>query len=113
MARAQADRKAGDVPGPIDSIQDLQDTGRMMFKMADMNNDNQISQQEAESARRMMSSQVRMLRVPEPANSASNLIESGQRPGEAAPAPNFGAPGQGQPRAPQRNQPAPGGANPQ
>jgi len=43
----QNEHKAGDVPGPIDSIQDLQDTGRMIFKLADENNDGQISQKEA------------------------------------------------------------------
>jgi len=40
-------RKAGDVPGPIDNLEDLQDTGRMIFKLADQNNDGQISQKEA------------------------------------------------------------------
>jgi len=40
-------RKGGDIPGPIDSLEDLQDTGRMIFKMADENNDGQISQKEA------------------------------------------------------------------
>lgn len=39
--------KAGDAPGPIDSLEDLQDTGRMIFKLADQNNDGQISQKEA------------------------------------------------------------------
>jgi len=34
-------------PGPLDSLQDLQDTGKMLFKMADTNNDNRISQKEA------------------------------------------------------------------
>jgi len=42
--------KPGDLPGPIDNIQDLQDTGRMLFKLADENNDNQISQKEATNA---------------------------------------------------------------
>jgi len=37
----------GDLPGPIDSLQDIQDTGKMLFKMADTNNDGQISQKEA------------------------------------------------------------------
>jgi len=41
------DRPAGDIPGPIDSIADLQDTAKMLFKMADTNNDGQISQKEA------------------------------------------------------------------
>jgi Ca2+-binding EF-hand superfamily protein len=47
LADEQVQRKPGDLPGPIDSIEDLQDTGRMIFKMADENNDGQISQKEA------------------------------------------------------------------
>jgi len=39
-----------DLPGPIDSVEDLQDTGKMVFKMADVNNDGQISQKEATDA---------------------------------------------------------------
>ena len=39
-----------DLPGPIDSIQDLEDTGKMLFKLADTNNDGQISQKEATDA---------------------------------------------------------------
>jgi len=39
-----------DLPGPIDSVEDLQDTGKMVFKMADVNNDGQISQREATDA---------------------------------------------------------------
>jgi Ca2+-binding EF-hand superfamily protein len=46
----QVRRKPGDLPGPIDSIEDLQDTGRMLFKLADENNDGQISQKEAVDA---------------------------------------------------------------
>jgi len=44
---AQDRQKPGDIPGPIDSISDLQDSARMLFKMADTNNDGQISQKEA------------------------------------------------------------------
>jgi len=36
-----------DLPGPIDSLEDLQDTGKMLFMMADTDKDGQISQQEA------------------------------------------------------------------
>ncbi len=43
-------RQAGDIPGPIDSIQDLQDSAKILFKMADTNNDGQISQKEAVDA---------------------------------------------------------------
>ena len=35
------------LPGPIDSVQDLQDVGKLVFKLADTNNDNRISQKEA------------------------------------------------------------------
>jgi len=46
----RADDDAKDIPGPIDSVEDLQDTGKMVFKMADTNNDGQISQKEATDA---------------------------------------------------------------
>ena len=39
-----------DLPGPIDSISDLQDTANLVFKLADTNNDGQISQKEAVDA---------------------------------------------------------------
>jgi len=38
------------VPGPIDNLGDLQDTGKMLFKLVDTNNDNFISQKEAVDA---------------------------------------------------------------
>lgn len=43
-------KAVADLPGPIDSLNDLQDTARMVFKMADENNDGQISQKEAVDA---------------------------------------------------------------
>ncbi|QEH33661.1 EF hand [Aquisphaera giovannonii] len=39
-----------DLPGPIDSVEDLQSVGKMLFKLADTNNDNLISQKEAVDA---------------------------------------------------------------
>ncbi len=39
--------KDKDLPGPIHSIEDLQDVGKLLFKLADTNNDNLISQKEA------------------------------------------------------------------
>jgi len=45
-ARA-ADPAPDDAPGPIDSLGDLQDSAKMLFKMADSNNDGLISQKEA------------------------------------------------------------------
>lgn len=41
------DKKKDALPGPIDSLSDLQDTAKLAFKLADTNNDDQISQQEA------------------------------------------------------------------
>ena len=38
------------LPGPIDSVSDLQDTAKLVFKLADTNNDDQISQKEAVDA---------------------------------------------------------------
>jgi len=39
-----------DAPGPIDNLSDLQDTAKMVFKLADSNNDGLISQKEAVDA---------------------------------------------------------------
>jgi Ca2+-binding EF-hand superfamily protein len=41
------ERKSGDIPGPIDSVQDVQDTLKMAFMAADQNHDGLLSQQEA------------------------------------------------------------------
>ena len=41
------DDKRDVLPGPIDSFSDLQDTAKLAFKLADTNNDGQISQREA------------------------------------------------------------------
>lgn len=78
-----------------------------VFAILDANNDGQLSAEELKSAERIVVSQLRSLRVPEPANSPRNLIERGQTPGQAAPVPAFGAPAQpGQPA------PAPAPGNP-
>jgi Ca2+-binding EF-hand superfamily protein len=44
------DDKKEVLPGPINSISDLQDTAKLVFKLADTNNDDQISQKEAVDA---------------------------------------------------------------
>jgi len=49
-AACYADDKKDVMPGPIDSISDLQDTAKLVFKLADTNNDEQISQKEAVDA---------------------------------------------------------------
>jgi len=47
MAGGVRAQEKKELPGPIDSVEDLQSTGKMLFKMADVNNDGQISQKEA------------------------------------------------------------------
>jgi len=74
------------------------------FQILDLDRNGQISQQEAEQTERMVMNQVRMFQLPEPANSPTNLIESGRLPEEAAPVPSFTAPNVG--RAQPRQQPA-------
>jgi len=87
----------------------------VVFQILDLDHNGQISQQEAQQNERVLISQLRMLQLPEPANSPTNLIESGKLPSEVAPVPSFSAPspnqpGQGQQQQPQRQrqqQPAP------
>ena len=62
------------------------------FQAMDANHDGQLSQQEAQAARRLVMSQIRRLNLPEPANSPRHLIESGQRPADVAPVPAFSTP---------------------
>jgi len=63
-----------------------------VFQILDLNHDGQLSQEETQKTIQGLASQVRMLNLPEPANSPTNLIESGKLPREAAPVPTFSAP---------------------
>jgi len=80
-----------------------------VFHMLDANGDGQISQQEFQTAERFLASQVRALNMPEAANSPRRLIESGRKPAEVAPVPNFNNTNignrPGQPAAPAPAQP--------
>jgi Ca2+-binding EF-hand superfamily protein len=49
-----ASSRGADKPGPIDSLSDLQDAGKVLFKLVDENNDGQISQKEAVDAGNLM-----------------------------------------------------------
>jgi len=64
----------------------------MVFAIMDGNNDGQISQQESDAARRIIADQLRGLMVPEPPNSARNLLRTGASPEQVAPVPNIPAP---------------------
>jgi Ca2+-binding EF-hand superfamily protein len=70
----------------------------IIFQIVDLNHDGQISQQEAQTIERAAISQIKMVQLPEPANSPTNLIESGKLPREAAPIPNFTTPAQNRPQ---------------
>ena len=65
---------------------------KAIFNALDANRDGQISADEAKSAQQVVLTQVRNLVVPEPPNSAKNLIESGRRPEQVAPVPNIPVP---------------------
>ncbi|SIO58646.1 EF hand [Singulisphaera sp. GP187] len=75
----------------------------VVFLVLDANNDGQLSPQEFQAAERALTSQIRKMYLPEPANSPKNLIESGRTPAQAAPVPNFNALGV----RPAQPQPAP------
>jgi len=67
----------------------------VVFQILDLNHDGQISQQESQQLQRAIASQVRMMTLPEPANSPTNLIESGRLPREAGQVPTFTTPNSG------------------
>jgi Ca2+-binding EF-hand superfamily protein len=75
----------------------LVEPANALFHALDINNDGQISPQEAQAAERLITNQVRRLQVPEPANSARNLLRSGRTPAEVAPVPNINLPRPAQP----------------
>jgi len=64
-----------------------------IFHGLDANGDGQLSAQELQAAERIISSQIRRLNVPEPANSPRHLMESGRTPAQVAPVPNFNTQG--------------------
>jgi Ca2+-binding EF-hand superfamily protein len=81
--------------------------GHAIFRAVDVNNDGQISPQEAQAARQQVLGQLNMLRVSEPANSLKNLMRTGANPAQVAPIPRFQTTVPGQ-AAPVATQPAPG-----
>ena len=71
-------------------------SANMAFSVVDANNDGQITPQEANAALRTAVDQVRQLNVPEPANSARNMLQSGRTPDQTAPVPKVNLPNPGQ-----------------
>jgi len=85
-------------------LESLKEPASTVFAVLDANSDDQLSQQEMDRAQRVIGSQLRALQVPEPANSATNLIRTGRTPEQVAPVPNVRIPNPAQGRA---VQPAP------
>ena len=65
----------------------LTDPANAAFAVIDANNDGKLSQQELQSAGRIIENQVKRMVVPEPPNSARNLLNSGNKPEQVAPVP--------------------------
>ena len=78
LSQAEFDKA---IQGPVNTL----------FRVVDANGDGQITPQEAQAAERVLMSQIKMLQVPEPGNSAKNIVE-GANPKAAAPVPTFTAP---------------------
>jgi Ca2+-binding EF-hand superfamily protein len=66
---------------------------RIVFAVLDGNGDGQISREEARNAAQVAVNQLKLLNVPEPANSPKHLLESGRTPDQVAPVPNVNASG--------------------
>jgi Ca2+-binding EF-hand superfamily protein len=73
-------------------FESLKDPANTVFAVLDANADDQLSQQEMDRAQRVIGSQLRALKVPEPANSAGNLLRTGRTPEQVAPVPDVQVP---------------------
>lgn len=92
-----ADRDSNGQLSQAEFDQMIIEPAHTVFRVIDANGDGQISQQESQAAQQTVSRQIRMLNVPEPANSLSNQIDNVTQPG--------GAPAIGSPRTPNRTTP--------
>jgi len=112
MAQASFQRADTDGNGQLSRAEydkAIVEPANVAFQILDLNHDGQLSPQETQQIERAVISQVRTMKMPEPANSPTNLIESGKLPSETAPVPSFGTSnaGQGQNNRQQPGQPAP------
>jgi len=100
--------------GKDEFIKSLNDPANAAFAVIDANNDGKLSPQELQSAGRIIENQMKQLVVPEPANSARNLINSGVKPEQVAPVPNLNVnvPANGAAPAPAGTVPVPTGVVP-
>lgn len=70
----------------------LVEPANVVFDILDADLDGQLTAQEMERAGRVIATQVQAFQIPEASNSPQNLLESGRRPGEAAPVPDVRIP---------------------
>jgi Ca2+-binding EF-hand superfamily protein len=96
MARAAFQQADTDHNGQISQAEwekAIIEPARVAFRVLDLNHDGQISEQEAQTARQVVESRLRMLNVPEPSNSPRHMINSAlgsqtqPAPAASAPAP--------------------------
>jgi len=92
VAFSQADTDNNGQLSRAEYDKSIVEPANVVFQILDLNHDGQLSQQEIQRTQKAFISQVKMLNLPEPANSPTNLIESGRRPSETAPVPTFTAP---------------------
>jgi hypothetical protein len=102
MAQAAFQAADGDNNGSLSRAEydkAIVEPANVAFQVLDLNHDGQLSPQEIQTVERAVISQVRMLKIPEPANSPTKLIESGKLPSEAAPVPTFATPNANAPQS--------------
>jgi len=87
--------------------QSIIEPAHTVFRIIDANGDGQISQQESQNAQRTVSRQLRMLNVPEPANSLGNQIDNATQSGGATAIGSPRTPNRTTPNAPRPRRPAP------
>jgi len=104
LAFQQADKDGNGQLSRDEYDKSIIEPANVVFQIIDLNHDGQLSEQEVQKTERIVVDQIRMVQLPEPDNSPTNLIESGKLPGEAAPVPSFGTPNAGQNRNRNRNQ---------
>jgi len=109
IAQASFQKADGDGNGQLSREEfdkAIVEPAHLVFQVLDLNKDGQLSPQEVQQLERAVISQIRMARLPEPANSPTNLIESGRLPREAGQVPTFATPNAGN-AGQNRPQPAP------
>lgn len=89
---AAADKDGNGQLSQEEFLESLKEPATTVFAVLDANGDGQLSPQEMDRAQEIITSQLRSLQVPEPANSAANMIRTGRSPEQVAPVPDIRLP---------------------